>query len=79
MITKNCYKKTVNLKNAYYSVTISKYFQRFPRFQQKNKLYCFTYFPNGLASCPRKFIKLNKVPVTCLHLQKIPPSGYLIS
>ena len=32
-----------------------------------NKLYCFTYFPNGLS----------KVLVTCLHLENITLSGYI--
>ena len=77
MITKYCYMTTLNLKNRYYSVRIRKDIQKFLRFQWKNKLYCFRCFPAGLASCPRKFTKLNKVPVTCLDLEKTPPSGYI--
>ena len=30
------------------------------KLQWENKLYAFTYFPNGLAFCPRKFTKLHK-------------------
>ena len=40
-------------------------------------LYCFTCFPNGLGSCPRKFTKLNKVPVTTLHFENVHLSGYI--
>ena len=40
-------------------------------------MYCFTCFPNGLGPCPRKFTKLNKVPVTTLHFENVPLGGYI--
>ena len=40
-------------------------------------MYCFTCFPNGLGPCPRKFTKLNKVPITTLHFEDVPLSGYI--
>ena len=40
-------------------------------------MYCFTCFPNGLGLCPRKFTKLNKVPITTLHFENVPLSGYI--
>ena len=64
MVTRNCFMATIDLKDAYYSVAISRLFQKFLKFKWKDKLYCFTCFPNGVGSCPRKFTKLNKVPIT---------------
>ena len=63
---------TIDLKDAYSSVTISRLFQKFLKFKWKDKLYCFTCFPNGLGPCPRKITKLYKVPITTLHLKMYP-------
>ena len=57
MVTRNLFMATIDLKGAYYSVAISRLFQKFLKFKWKEKLYCFTCFPNGLWSCPRKFTK----------------------
>ena len=68
---------TTDLKDAYYSVAISRLFQKFLKFKWKDKLCCFTCFPNALGPCPRKFAKLNKVPITILNFEKVPLSGYI--
>ena len=67
MVTRNCFMATIDFKDDYYSVAISRLFQKFLKFKWKEKLHCFTCFPNGLGSCSRKLTKLNKVPVTTLH------------
>ena len=77
MVTRNCFMVTMDLKDAYFSVAISRLFQKFLRFKQKDKLYCFTYFPNNLGSCPRKLTKLKKVPITTLHFENVPLTGYI--
>ena len=77
MVTRNCFMATIDLKDAYYSVAISRLFQKFLKFKCKDKLYCFLCFPNGLRTCPRKFTKLNKVPITTLHFENVPLSGYI--
>ena len=77
MVTRNCFMATIDLKDAYYSVAISRLFQKFLKFEWKEKLYCFKCFPNGLGSCPRKFTKLNKVPDTTLQFENVPLSGYI--
>ena len=77
MVTRNCFMATIDLKDAYCSVGISRLFQKFLKFKWKEKLYCFTCFLNGLGSCPRKFTKLNKVPVTTLHFENVPLNGYI--
>ena len=60
MVTRNCFMGTIDLKDAYYSVTISRLFQKFLKFKWKETFYCFTCFPNGLGSYPKKFTKLIK-------------------
>ena len=80
MVTRNCFMVTTDLKDAYYSVAIraiSRLFPKFLKFKWKDKLYCFKCFPNGLGSCSRKFSKSNKVPITTLHFENIPLSGYI--
>ena len=77
MATRNCFMATIDLKDAYYRVAISRLFQKFLKFKWKDKLYCFICFPNGLGPCPRKFTELNKVAVTTLHFENVPLSGYI--
>ena len=77
MVTRNCFMATIDLKDAYYSVAISRQFQKFLKFKWKDKLYCFTCFPDGFGSCPRKFVKLNKVLITTLHFENVPLDGYI--
>lgn len=60
LMTPNCFMGSVDLKDAYYYVPIAKTHQKFLNFKWDNSLYAFTCFPNGLASCPRKFTKLVK-------------------
>ena len=77
IITRNCFMVTKDLKDACYSVAISRRFQKFLKFKWKDKLYCFKCFPNSLGSCPRKSTKLNKVPNITLHFENTPFSGYI--
>ena len=44
MVTRNCFMATIDLKDAYYSVAISRLFQKFLKFKCKDKLYCFYVF-----------------------------------
>ena len=67
MITQNCWMASVDLKDAYYSVLSHTAYQKYLRFQVLGQLYQFTAFPNGLASCPRKFTKLLKPPLAMLR------------
>ena len=60
LMTSNCFMASVDLKDAYYSVLIAKPHKKYLKFAWKGSLYAFSYFPNGLASCPRKFRKLLK-------------------
>ena len=52
-------------------------FQKFLNFKWEDKLHCLTCFPNGLGPYRKKFTKLHKVPVTTLHFENVPLSGYI--
>ena len=77
MVTRNCFIVTIYLKDAYHSVAISRLFQKFLKIKYKDKLQYFTCFPNGLRSCPKKFAKLNKVPITTSYFENVLLSGYI--
>ena len=50
IVTRNCFMATIDLKSAYYSVSINRLFQKFLKSKWQDKVYCFTCFPNGLGS-----------------------------
>ena len=51
--------------------------RKYLHFIWKNVLYQFTCQPNGLSSCPRKFTKLLKPPLTELHKKGHVSSSYI--
>lgn len=55
-----CFMASLDLKDAYYSVSIAQEDRKYFKFVWRGKLYTFMCFPNGLALCPRKFTKLLK-------------------
>lgn len=70
----NFYLASVDLKDAYYSVPFAYCDQKYLKFEWMGQLDKFTYFPNKLTFCPRKFTKLLK-PVYATLRQ----SGHLSS
>ena len=58
---------SLDLKDAYYSVAVNPLHRKYLRFIWKNVLCQFTCLLNELSSCPRKFTKLLKPPLTELH------------
>lgn len=60
LITPGCFMASIDLKDAYYTVNVSRNFRKFLRFIWRGQLYQFTCLPNGLGSAPRKFTKLLK-------------------
>ena len=76
-ITQDCFMASFDLKSAYYSVPIRIDFQKYLQFRWEDTLYQFTCYPNGLAPCPRKFTKINKVPLTHLRMNNSIISGYI--
>lgn len=60
LITPNCWFASIDLKDAYYSVSIADSDRKYLKFVWKHSVYQFTCLPNGLASAPRIFTKLLK-------------------
>ena len=67
LMSKDCYMASLDLKDAYYSVPISKKDRKFLRFRFNGKMLQYTSFANGLGCCPRLFTKILKVPLSTLH------------
>ena len=67
LVQKNCFMASLDLKDAYYSVSISPAYRKFLCFRWRDKLYRFTCLPNGLSSCPRMFTKILKPALAKLH------------
>ena len=60
LVQKDCFIASIDLLDAYYSVSMDKTSKKYLKFQWQGKLYAFTCMPNGLYSAPRKFTKLIK-------------------
>jgi len=60
LIQHKCFMGSVDMKDAYYSVSIAEASRKFLRFFWDGKLYEFTCMPNGLACAPRIFTKILK-------------------
>ena len=73
----NCYMASIDLKDAYYSVRVSPKHQKYLKFLWNGTVYKFTYLPNGLAFCPRKFTKLMKPVFSDLRQQGHISSPYI--
>ena len=67
MMKPGCYMASIDLKDAYYSVTVAKEHQKYLKFVFNGTLYQYTCLPNGLSSAPRIFTKLLKPVYACLH------------
>ena len=74
LMTQGCYMASVDIKDAYYTVSIATEHQKVLKFRWWDKSYENTCLPNGLASAPRIFTKLLK-PVFNILRQ----NGYLPS
>lgn len=69
LMTPGCYMATIDLKNAYYLLSIRKSDRKYLRFMFQNILYEFTCLPFGLSTAPYVFTKIMK-PVVC-HLRSL--------
>ena len=76
-ITPGCYMASLDLKHAYHSIKIDVAFQKYLKFIWDKDLFQYTCYPNGLSSCPRKFSKLMKVPLSHLREDNCFIIGYL--
>ena len=64
LIEQNCFMGSIDLKDAYYSVSVAEEYRKYLRFTWRSVLYEFTCLPMGLACSPRIFTKLLK-PIFC--------------
>jgi len=62
LIEKDCFMASIDLKDAYYSVPITREDRKYLRFLWQGTLFQFTCLPNGLSCAPRKFTKLLNLP-----------------
>ena len=77
LIEKDCYMASIDLKDAYYSVSITPADRKYLRFMWRGSLFQFTCLLNGLSCAPRKFTKLLKPALSTLHLRSHVSSAYL--
>ena len=67
LVTPNCYFGTLDIKDAYYSIPVSRDSQGWLVFHWQNTFYAFTVLANGLASAPRVYTKVLKPVFSSLH------------
>ena len=71
LVTPICWMVSLDLKDAYYNVKIHSDFQKYLKFTHHGLLYKYTVFPNGLSTCPHKFTKMTKPPLSHETLQEL--------
>lgn len=67
LLSKDSYMATIDLKEAYFLVSVHKSFRKYLRFRFDNQLYEFTCLPLGLCSAPLVFTKLMKPMLAALR------------
>lgn len=67
LIEKDCYMTSIDLKDAYYLLSVDKSHRKFLRFQFEGKLYEFTCLVFGLNVAPYVFTKLLKPVISLLR------------
>ena len=58
---------SIDVKDAYYGVSIHEDFRKYLRFIWNDTTLQFTCLPNGLACAPRKYTKMMKPVYACLQ------------
>lgn len=69
LMTKACYMCSIDLKDAYYLVSIKQSHRKYLRFNWNDNIYEFSCLPFGLASAPLVFTKLMKPVLSYLRQQ----------
>lgn len=67
LVTPNCYMASLDLSDAYYSVSVAHDHRKYLQFTFEDKVYQFTCLANGISSAPRTFTKLLKIPLSHLR------------
>ena len=74
-MSENCFMASVDLRH--YSIPVAKEHRKYLRSIFEGQLYGFTCLPNGLSSCPKKFAKVLKPPLSTLPKLVNISLGYL--
>ena len=61
LIQPGCFMALVDLKAAYYSISVAEEHRKFLKFYWEDCYFQFTCLPNGLACAPRFFTKVLKL------------------
>ena len=77
LIQPHCSMTSIDLKDVYYSVTISEEDSKYLKFYAGKFFLKFVMLPNGLSSGPRKFTKLTKPPIACLRIEGVIVAIYI--
>ena len=77
LLTDGCFMTSIDLRKAYYSVSISPDSRKFLRFEWRSQLYQYCALPNGLSSGPRIFSCIMRVIFAQLRKRKIDCVYYL--
>ena len=77
LVKPGSYMAVLDLKDAYYSVSIAEEHRHYLRFVFMNQLVEYVALPNGLASAPRLFTKLMKPVDSTLRSKGICLVGYI--
>ena len=77
LMTPNCFIASLDLKDAYYSVSIVDKHHKYLRFYWQGSLYQYKCMPNGLSSAPRVFTKLLKPVYSTLRQKGHLNVGYI--
>ena len=70
LVTPNCFKASIKMKDAYYSIPIKSDDRKLLRFKWEDQFYEIICLPNGLSCAPRQLTKILKpAPLATLHKQ----------
>lgn len=77
LMSPNCFMANIDLKNAYYSLSVEKPCRKYLRFKFQNVIYEFTCLPFGLSTAPYVFTKIMKPVMFYLRSQGLMSVIYL--
>jgi hypothetical protein len=77
LITPGAYMASVDLKQAYYLVSVAQEHRKYLKFWWDGNLYQYVGLPNGLACAPRLFTKLLKPVYSTLQKEGFSCLGYI--
>ena len=77
MVRKKCFMVSLDLTDAYYSVSVAIIDQKDLLFKYEGQLYKYVCLPNGLSSAPIMFTKLLKPVSSTLRKKEHQIMGYL--